>query len=160
MKKLFPAVVIFLTAMVLWNVFIQPGHFMVDIDGDSFDGPVGIVFGSLLAGGGMLLAAVIVISVGLLLTVLFAGLGILLVVGLVLGAVCLAAVMSPLMLPLLIPAAIIWTFHRRNQRDQQSPQRPAHVRRYMAGRHAGDGDAPGLHSTLCSSAGSWTRSRA
>ncbi len=119
MKKLFPAVVIFLTAMVIWNVFVQPGHFMVDIDGDSFDGPVGIVFGSLLAGGGMLLAAVIVSLVGLLLTLLFAGLGILLVAGLAVGAVCLAAMLSPLMLPLLIPVGIFWIFYRRNQRQQQ-----------------------------------------
>jgi hypothetical protein len=119
MKKLFPAVVIFLTAMVLWNVFIQPGHFMVDLDGETFDGPVGIVFGSLLAGGGMLLATVIVIAVGVLLTVLFAGLGIMLVAGLALGAVGLAAMLSPLMLPLLIPVGIFWYFHRRNQREQQ-----------------------------------------
>jgi hypothetical protein len=119
MKKIFPAVVIFLTALVIWNVFVQPGHFMVDIDGETFDGPVGIVFGSLLAGGGMLLAAVIVIAVGLLLTVLFAGLGLLMVAGLALGAVCLAAMLSPLLLPLLIPVGIFWYFYRRNQREQQ-----------------------------------------
>ncbi len=119
MKKIFPAIVIFLTALVLWNVFIEPGHFLIDIDGEHFDGPLGIVFGSLLAGGGMLLAAVIVIAVGLLLTVLFAGLGLLLVAGLALGAVCLAAMLSPLLLPLLIPAGIFWYFYRRNQRDQE-----------------------------------------
>lgn len=119
MRKLFPAIVIFLTAVVLWNVFIQPGHFMVDIDGETFDGPVGIVFGSLLAGGGMLLAALIVVAVGIMLTVLFAGLGILLVGGLALGAIGLAAMLSPLMLPLLIPVGIFWYFYRRNQREQQ-----------------------------------------
>ncbi len=120
MKKLFPAVVIFLFAMVIWNVFVQPGHFLIDVDGDTFDGPVGVVFGSLLAGGGMLLAAVIVILVGLLLCVVFAGVGIMLVGGLAIGAVALAAMLSPLMLPLLIPAGIFWYFHRKNQRQQAS----------------------------------------
>ncbi len=119
MRKLFPAIVIFLTAVVLWNVFVQPGHFMVDIDGETFDGPFGIVFGSLLAGASMLLAALIVVAVGIMLTVLFAGLGILLVGGLALGAVGLAAMLSPLMLPLLIPIGIFWYFYRRNQRQQQ-----------------------------------------
>lgn len=129
MKKLFPAVVVFLFAMVIWNVFIQPGHFLIDVDGDTFDGPVGVVFGSLLAGGGMLLAAVIVILVGLLMCVLFAGLGILLVGGLAIGAVGLAAMLSPLMLPLLIPAGIFWYFCRRNQRQQASAKEaiPAQV---------------------------------
>lgn len=119
MKRIFPAIVIFLTAVVLWNVFVQPGHFMVDIDGETFDGPLGIVFGSLMAGAGMLLAALIVVAVGIMLTVLFAGLGILLVGGLALGAIGLAAMLSPLMLPLLIPVGIFWYFYRRNQREQQ-----------------------------------------
>ncbi len=119
MKKIFPAVIIFLFACMIWNVFIHPGDMMIDIDGEHVDGPLGMVLGSLLAGGGMLLAAVIVMLVGLLLVVLFAGLGILLVGGLALGAVGLAAMLSPLMLPLLIPFGIFWYFYRRNQRDQQ-----------------------------------------
>ena len=120
MKKIFPAIVIFMFACLIWNVVIHPGDMMIDIDGEHFDGPMGLVFGSLLAGGGMLLAAVIVLLVGLFLAVLFAGLGILLVGGLALGAVALAAMLSPLMLPLLIPFGIFWIFYRRNQRQQES----------------------------------------
>jgi hypothetical protein len=119
MKKVFPLIIVFLIACMIWNVFIHPGDMVIDIDGDHFDGPLGLVFGSLLAGGGLLLAAVIVVLVGLFLAVLFAGLGILLVGGLALGAVALAAMLSPLMLPLLIPFGIFWIFYRRNQRQNQ-----------------------------------------
>jgi hypothetical protein len=125
MKKIFPIVILFLLAAVVWNVFISPGDMNVIIDGDEFDGPVGAVVGALVAGGGMLLAGIIVISVGAILALVFAGVGILLLGGLVLGSVALAAMLSPLMLPLLIPVGIFWFFYRRNQRRRDQLALPA-----------------------------------
>jgi hypothetical protein len=120
MKKILPIIILFLFACVLWNVFASPHGLMINLDDTDFDGPLGVVFGALLAGSGLLLAGVIVLLVGMLLTVLFAGLGALLILGLALGAVALAAALSPLMLPLLIPAGIFWIFHRRARREAKA----------------------------------------
>lgn len=120
MKKIAPLVILFLFCLLAWNVFVHPFGMDVDFDFDDndFDGPLGAVLGLLFAGGGLIIAALVMLFVGALLAVVFAGVGVLLALGLGLGALVLAAVFSPLLLPILIPGAIIWFFMRRNERNR------------------------------------------
>src|SRR3954468_4801612 len=108
MKKLVtvavPVVILLLAAMLIWGHFVNPGHAVVQWDGEEFDGPLGALEAALFAGGGMLIAAAVIVLVAAILSIVFAGLGLLLMGGLALAAVALAALLSPLMLPLLIPA--------------------------------------------------------
>jgi len=85
-------------------------------------GAVPVVFG----GAGMLLAGVILTCVAIFLCVLFAGLGMLAVLGVGLAAVVAVAVVSPLLLPLLIPVGLYWLFvsRPRKQRLQATLQQP------------------------------------
>lgn len=118
MKKLFPVLILFLCAMLVWNVFVSPGDFHVDLDDGDFDGPVGAIAAVLFAGGGLLIGALVTLFVGAVLAVVFAGLGVLFIGAIALGALVLAAVISPLLLPLLIPAAIIWFLVRRSKKNR------------------------------------------
>ena len=115
MKKIVPVVALFLFAMLLWNLFFGPGDMHFVLDGDDIDGPAGALLGVLFAGGGVVIAAVVLVFVGAILAVVFAGLGILLVGGLGLGAIVLALAVSPLLLPALIPIAIVWFIVSRNR---------------------------------------------
>jgi hypothetical protein len=122
MKKIAPIVILFLFCLLAWNVFVHPSGMTLDIDGEDIDGPLGAVLGLLFAGGGMIIAALVILFVGALLAVLFAGLGVMLALGLGLAALVLAALISPLLLPLLIPAAIIWFFVSRARRNRIKAQ--------------------------------------
>lgn len=116
MKKIAPLVVLFLFALLAWNVFIHPGELSVHLDGDTIDGPVGALAALMLAGGGLLLGGLVMLCVGLVLAVVFAGVGVLLVGALALAMFIVAAVVSPLLIPLLIPLALIWFFAGRGKR--------------------------------------------
>jgi hypothetical protein len=118
MKKIAPFILLFLFAAILWNVFAGAHGMAVNIDGDEFDGPAGAVFAVLFAGGGALLAACIMMVVGVVLAAVFASVGIILVVALMLGALCVAAAVSPLLLPLLLPLALIWWLVSRSRRPR------------------------------------------
>jgi hypothetical protein len=72
----------------------------------------------LFAGGGTLLAAVIMLMVGAILAVVFAGVGIMLIGGLGLGALLLALAISPLLLPLLLPLALVWYLASRSRKHR------------------------------------------
>ena len=122
MKKIAPIVILFLFCLLAWNVFVQPHGMTFDIDGDEISGPFGAVIGLLFAGGGVIIAALVVLFVGAMLAVLFAGIGVLLALGLGLAALVLAAAISPLLLPILIPAAIIWFCMDRNRRNRVKAQ--------------------------------------
>jgi hypothetical protein len=122
MKKIAPLVILFLFCLLVWNVFVHPHGMNIDIDGDTIDGPLGAVLAMLFAGGGLLIAGLVMLFVGALLAVVFAGVGVLLAIGLGLGALVLAAVISPLLLPLLIPAAIVWFFVSRSRRNRARAQ--------------------------------------
>ena len=63
-----------------------------------------------------------VLFVGAVLAVVFAGVGVLLALGLGLAALVLAAAISPLLLPILIPVAIIWFFMNRSRRNRIKAQ--------------------------------------
>jgi len=117
MKKTAAILALFLFALLAWNVFTF-GDSVVNIDGDEIGGPLGAVLATVFAGGGMLLAGVIMLFVGAVLAVVFAGVGILCIGGLALGACVLALMVSPLLLPLLVPVAIVWFFVSRSRRHR------------------------------------------
>jgi hypothetical protein len=118
MKKTATFVIVFLFALLLWNVFAASGDMVFNVDGDEFDGPLGALMAMLFAGGGTLLAALILVVVGAVLAVVFAGLGIILIGGLGIGAVVLALAISPLLLPLLLPLAVIWYLVKRSNKNR------------------------------------------
>jgi hypothetical protein len=122
MKKIAPFVILFLFCLLAWNVFAHSSGMSFDIDGEEIDGPLGAVLGLLFAGGGIIIAALVVLFVGAVLAVVFAGVGVLLALGLGLAALVLAAVISPLLLPILVPAAIIWFFVSRSRRNRVKAQ--------------------------------------
>lgn len=118
MKKIAPFILLFLFAAVLWNVFADTHGMVFNIDGDELDGPAAVLLGLLFAGGGILLAACIMVLVGTVLTVVFAGIGMLLLGALMLAAFCVAVAVSPLLLPLLLPLALICYLVSRARRPR------------------------------------------
>jgi hypothetical protein len=119
MKKTATFLIVFLFALLLWNVFaFGLGDMSVNIDGDEFDGPLGALLSMLFAGGGTLLAVLVMAVVGVVLAVVFAGVGIILLGGLGIGAVVLALAISPLLLPLLVPLAVIWYLCKRSSKNR------------------------------------------
>jgi len=125
-KKILPAAVIVLLAIAAWHA-IDVGDMNVDIDGDRLDGPLGALAGLLFGGAGLLIAAIAITCAAVFVGVLFAGLGILMVVGMTLLAVLLLAIIAPFTLPLLIPLGIVWLLMGRakRQRNKQIKQHTA-----------------------------------
>ncbi|WP_159627616.1 hypothetical protein [Massilia puerhi] len=114
MKKYAPYIILFLFAALLFNSW---GNDMtVNFDGDEIDGPLGWMLATLFAGGGTLLAIFITLMVGVLLAVVFAGVGVILLGSLAIGAVVVALAISPLLLPLVIPVALVWYFMSRSRK--------------------------------------------
>ncbi|MDB5949880.1 MAG: hypothetical protein JWR65_1735 [Massilia sp.] len=122
MKNIRPIVILVLFFLLAWNVFGHSSNMTFDFDGEDLDGPLGALAGFLFAGGGMIVAALVLLFVGALLAVLFAGLGVMLVLGLGMAALVVAALVSPLLLPFLIPVAIIWFFASRGRRNRARSQ--------------------------------------
>jgi hypothetical protein len=121
MKNIRPFVILLLFFLLAWNVFGHSPGMHFDFDGDDLDGPLGAGFsflGLLFAGGGMVIAVLAMLFVGALLAVVFAGLGVMLALGLGLAVLVVVAMVSPLLLPLLIPVAIIWFFARSGRRNR------------------------------------------
>jgi hypothetical protein len=111
-KKTLLAAFLLLLAACAWQSLLGDG-INVNIDGDEVGGPLGFLLGLMLAGGGLLLAALAIICAALFTGLLFAGVGIALVGALALAALLMAAAVSPLLLPLLIPIALYWCFSAR-----------------------------------------------
>ena len=118
MKKTAIFVIAFLFALLLWNVFVYGSGPVVNFDGDEIDGPFGALLAMLFAGGGTLIAALVMLVVGVVLAVVFAGVGIILIGGLGIGAVVLALAISPLLLPLVLPLALIWYMVGRSRKNR------------------------------------------
>ncbi|MES2151784.1 MAG: hypothetical protein V4508_18550 [Pseudomonadota bacterium] len=118
MKKIATLLIVFLFAVLAWNVFGHADGAALSIDGERIDGPLGALAALALAGGGLVIGTVALLFVALVLAVVFAGVGILMVGALVLAALIVAALVSPLLLPLLLPLGLIWLFTRRNRRQR------------------------------------------
>jgi len=116
-RKILPVAVIVLLAIAAWHA-VDVGDMNVDIDGDHFDGALGALIGLLFGGAGLVIAAIAITCAAVFVGVLFAGLGVLMLVGLALLAVLLLAVIAPFTLPLLIPLAIIWLLMGRAKRNR------------------------------------------
>lgn len=126
MKKFAAVAILVLLAMAVWSLAFDAGDVHVMLGDEELEGPLAAFVGVVAGGIGMLIAAVVLLLVGVLLAVVFAGLGVMAIVGLALGALALAVVVSPLLLPLLIPAAIIWlVVKRRKARAVQEVGAPA-----------------------------------
>ena len=128
MKKYAPSVILFLFALLLWEIAVDTSDFMtMSIDGEEFDGPLGAFLALVFAGGGVIIAGVVMLVVGLVLAVVFAGLGVILLGALIVAAVALALAISPLLLPLLLPLALIWYLVSRQRKghDIKSAVHPA-----------------------------------
>ncbi|GGZ03069.1 hypothetical protein ACFFTM_21310 [Pseudoduganella plicata] len=118
MKKLLAVTLVVLLAIAACNAF-EAHDYYFHVDGDGTDGPFGALLAMFLAGGGIVLAALIIVAVAIFVCFVFAGVGVLIVAALVLGCFIVAAVIAPLLLPVLIPLAILWWIARRN-RDRRA----------------------------------------
>ncbi|WP_338770333.1 hypothetical protein [Massilia sp. METH4] len=119
MKKLLLVTLVVLLFIATCNAFDHSWwgpDFYVNVDGEEYNGPFGWLLGVLLAGGGLVIGAVVIVCVALLVGLLFAGLGMLVVVGLAALGVAIAAALSPLLLPLAIVIGLVWYFNRRGKR--------------------------------------------
>ena len=117
MKKTAAFVILFLFALLLWNVFVSSGDMAFNVDGDEIDGPLGALLAMLFAGGGTLLAGLVMLVVGAVLAVVFAGVGIVVIGALAIAGLAVAAAIVPFLLPLLLPLAVIWYLARRARRQ-------------------------------------------
>jgi len=124
MKKLLAIAVVALLAFAAWYSLFD-SDMIVHIGDEDFDGAFGALIGLVAASGGMVIAFIAVTCAAVFVGFVFAGLGILMVIGLALLAVVLLVAIAPLTLPLLIPLGIIWWIARRNkQRHEQARQAP------------------------------------
>lgn len=116
MKKILAFSLILVLAMAAW-LSLDTGDMVVTIGDRDFDGPLGALFGTLIAGGVMGFVAIILTCVAVMVGFILAGVGMLMLVMLGFGAVIAAVAISPLFLPVLIPFAIYWLLKRRKQRQ-------------------------------------------
>lgn len=123
-RKILPIAVIALLAVAAWHA-VDVGDMTVNIDDEHFDGPLGALIGLLFGGAGLVIAAIAITCAAVFVGVLFAGLGVLMVVGLALLAVFLLAVIAPFTLPLLIPLAIVWLLMGRAKRHRNKMSQQA-----------------------------------
>jgi hypothetical protein len=118
MKKIAPYLILFLCALLLWDLLFTFGDASFHIDGEEVGGPLGAMLGILLAGGGTLIGLLMAVVVGAVLAVVFAGVGIVIVGALAIAGLALAAAIVPFLLPLLLPLAVIWYLVSRARRNR------------------------------------------
>jgi hypothetical protein len=118
MKKIAPYLILFLCALLLWDLLFTFGDASFHIDGEEVGGPLGAMLGILLAGGGTLIGLLVAVVVGAVLAVVFAGVGIVIVGALAIAGLALAAAIVPFLLPLLLPLAVIWYLVSRARRNR------------------------------------------
>ena len=118
MKNFAKIAILFVFALLLLDIATDAADFMhFNIDGDPVEGPLGALLAVLFAGGGLVLAGVVMLVVGAVLAVVFAGVGVIVVGALGFAAVAVALALSPLLLPLLVPVAIIWYLLSRKRKE-------------------------------------------
>jgi hypothetical protein len=118
MKKIAPYLILFLCALLLWDLLFTFGDASFHIDGEEVGGPLGAMLGILLAGGGTLIGLLVAVVVGAVLAVVFAGVGIVIVGALAIAGLAVAAAIVPFLLPLLLPLAVIWYLVSRARRSR------------------------------------------
>jgi hypothetical protein len=118
MKKIAPYLILFLCALLLWDLLFSFGDASFHIDGEEFDGPLGAMLGILFAGGGTLIGLLVALVVGVVLAVVFAGLGIVIIGALAIAGLAVAAAIVPFLLPLLLPLALLWYLASRARRSR------------------------------------------
>lgn len=118
MKKIAPYLILFLCALLLWDLLFTFGDASFHIDGDEIDGPLGAMLGILFAGGGTLIGLLVVGVVGVVLAVVMAGVGVVIVGALAIAGLAVAAAIVPFLLPLLLPLALIWYLVSRARRNR------------------------------------------
>ena len=116
-------VLLFVCIIAAWMA-IDANDVMLTIGDEDFDGPLGALFGTVLAGGVFAIVAVVLTFVAVLVGFLMAGVGVLVILALALAALVTMAAVSPLLLPLLIPFAIYWLVKRRHRKPAE-PAAPA-----------------------------------
>ena len=125
MKKVFALslVLLFFCMLAAW-ISIDASDMVVTIGDTDYDGPLGALFGTVLAGGVFAVVAVVMVFVAAIVAVVMAGVGVIVILSLALAAVVTMAAVSPLLLPLMIPFFIYWLVKRR-QRKPAEPAAPA-----------------------------------
>jgi len=118
MKKIVPYLVLFLCALLLWDMLFSFGDASFHIDGEEFDGPLGALFGILLAGGGTLIGLLVTVVVGAVLAVVLTGVGVVIVGALAIAGLAVTAAIVPFLLPLLLPLALVWYLVSRARRNR------------------------------------------
>ena len=118
MKKIVPYLVLFLCALLLWDMLFSFGDASFHIDGEEFDGPLGALFGILLAGGGTLIGLLVTVVVGAVLAVVLTGVGVVIVGALSIAGLAVTAAIVPFLLPLLLPLALVWYLVSRARRNR------------------------------------------
>ena len=105
MKNIAIALVILLLALIGWVMF-QSSDISIIVNGQKLVGPAKFA----AEGWGLLVAIVALFCAAILLTFVFAGIGLLVLGALVLVALLAAWLSFPFLLPLLIPLLIVWLF--------------------------------------------------
>lgn len=118
MKKIAPYLVLFLCALLLWDLLFTFGDASFHIDGEEVGGPLGAMLGILFAGGGTLIGLLVALVVGVVLAVVMAGVGVVIVGALAIAGLAVAAAIVPFLLPLLLPLALIWYLVSRARRNR------------------------------------------
>jgi hypothetical protein len=118
MKNSVAFILLFLFAVLAWNLSNYGGDMMFSVDGDDAGGPLGALLGVLFAGGGIVLAGVILLVVGAILALVFAGVGIVCMGALACAALVAALAVAPFLLPLLLPVAVVWYLASRSRRQR------------------------------------------
>jgi hypothetical protein len=118
MKKIAPYLILFLCALLLWDLLFTFGDASFHIDGAEVDGPLGAMLGILFAGGGTLIGLLVTLVVGVVLAVVFAGVGMVVIGALCIAGLALTAAILPFVLPLLLPLALVWYLVSRARRNR------------------------------------------
>ena len=121
MKKVFALtlLLLFFCMIAAW-ISIDANDLVVSVGDADFDGPLGALLGTVIAGGVFALMAVVMMFVAVLVGFMMAGVGVVLILALALAAIVTMAAVSPLLLPLLLPFGIYWLMKRRS-RKQAAP---------------------------------------
>jgi len=118
MKKVFALtlLLLFFCMIAAW-ISIDANDLVVTVGDSDFDGPLGALLGTVIAGGAFALTAVVMVFVAVLVGFMMAGVGIVVILALALVALVTMAAVSPLLLPLLLPFAIYWLMKRRSRKQ-------------------------------------------